>query len=218
MDEIDFDWIRECYRSEDSNRIEQSLIPLIKFIRNEKSEKIQFRYHPLGFIYARLHEYSNRDILRIHIWSEHSMSQKPLMDIHNHYYNVNSFVLSGSISNTRYRLIESDEYTHSIFKGTYKENDRRVLTRTDKRKTLQLVDTEIIDEGTFYRISKDEIHSGAAQSGFAVTVVFNDEAGNPNPLVFGPISGNQEYEYTSELVNRDYVQELKKLIPVPNKH
>ena len=168
MDKSDYFKLREAYVTGSSNLVKAQIPPLIEHLKKSNCLDNLLRHHPLGFMYGRLFEFQNGDCLRIHVWSNSSKTQQPLMNIHNHYYTVNSYVLSGEVNNSKFEVYQEDEPTHAVFKGTYGKNDERVLTRTPIKYCLKLIEQEIIEAGELYIIEKDEIHSGGAETDFAV--------------------------------------------------
>jgi hypothetical protein len=170
----------------------------------------KLRFHPLGFIYGKLHEFSNLEVLRIHIWNTTSKVQDPIMNIHNHFYDVNSFVFRGVLSNDLYKINELAEPTHSIYSGSYTNESTRILTKTESKKNIHLEQRQIISKDNLYFIKKNEIHLGDnVNNEITITFVFSENPGNPNPLVFGPLDGEKSYIYHSNLVDQKTINEIK---------
>ena len=173
----------------------------------------KLRFHPLGFIYSKLHEFENSEVIRIHVWNSISKIQEPLMNIHNHFYDVNSFVYCGTISNELYELSIASEPTHAIYSGSYINENTRILTKTELYKHLILRQRNLISKGNLYSIEKSEIHSGDnVNNETTITIVFSANPGNPTPLVFGPREGKDAYTYHSKMVDIKTANEIKKQI------
>lgn len=221
MDENIFNRLASAYKTKDQKLLVSEVANFIFTLKQSELLNETLRFHPLGFMYSKIHKFQNNDSLRVHIWSKENYKQEPLMDIHNHFYNVNSFVYQGCIINRLYGTsdVESEsDATHSIYSGTYLNNDKRVLTRTDRKKKLWIEKEMIIRQGNLYEISKSQIHSGSTcTEEFTLTIVYTENEGNPNPLVFGPIAGNSQYYYESKKVSNDLIEDLKNKITMPNK-
>ena len=220
MNENLFNRLAVAYKSKYQNCLDSEVANFIALLKYSDLLNKTLRFHQLGFMYSKIHKFQNNDTLRVHIWSKETYMQKPLMDIHNHYYNVNSYVYQGCIVNKLYGMSDLDsdsDATHSIYSGSYQSNDKRVLTRTDSKKKLWVEKEIKICQGSLYEISKSDIHSGSTCSdAFTLTVVYTENEGNPNPLVFGPLNGKTQYHYESKKVSNDIIEKLKNKITMPN--
>lgn len=201
-----FNSLRDYYRRKDISEISNYCNEIIK-----KLSRDDLIIHPLGFYYCNLFEFENSEKFRIHIWSNNSERVKPLMDIHNHYYNVISYVVTGHLFNTLYNLSESLPYTHSLYSGSYNKDGKRILKKTNKNYNLKEIVRNKVDSGNLYVIDKTEIHKGEVpDSEFTITIVYTEKPIEPNPLVFGDINGEDEYGFPILMVNKkelDYIIE-----------
>lgn len=205
-----FELIRASFKTQDPILIKDRLMPLIDIISNSNYLEGKLRFHPLGFIYGKLHEFLNSENIRIHIWNSNSKVQVPIMNIHNHFYDVNSFVFRGSVSNDLYKINEETEPTHSIYSGSYKNESTRILTKTESNKNIVFEKRQIILKNNLYSIKKNEIHSGDnINNEITITFVFSENPGNPIPLVFGPLKGEKSYIFHSNLVDQKTINEIK---------
>lgn len=220
MDENVFNKLATAFKTKDQKILVSEVSNFIIILKQSDLLNKTLRFHPLGFMYSKIHKFQNNDSLRVHIWSKETYKQEPLMDIHNHFYNVNSFVYQGCIINRLFGISDLDSNsvaTHSIYSGSYLSNDQRILTRTGSTKKLWLEKEIIINQGSLYEISKSEIHSGSSCcEDFTLTVVYTESEGNPNPLVFGPIEGKSQYQYKSKKVPDIIVNDMKNQITMPN--
>lgn len=211
MDENFYDDLRIHFKSNDIKSIkEYASLLLIETAQGYLRDKL--RVHPLGFLFCRLHQFSSNETIRIHIWSDKENVQKPLMDIHNHFYNIISYIVVGSVSNTLYKASKTEPYTHSTYIGSYQTNEKRILSKNDEYYKLEELETHIINEGELYSIGKSEVHRGGSIEDFSISLVYTEDPGNPSPLVFGPIDGLNKYEYSSSLVDELKLIELENQI------
>jgi len=173
----------------------------------------KLRVHPLGFLFCRLHCFDNDETIRVHIWLDKENIQKPLMDIHNHFYNIISYIVTGAVSNTLYKVSKEEPLTHATYVGSYQSNEKRILSKKNEFYQLEEIETQIINEGELYTIGKSEVHKGdSIDDSISISIVYTEEPGNPSPLVFGPIAGLDEYTYSSLLVDKQKIIELEKEI------
>ncbi|MGK0420694.1 MAG: hypothetical protein ACJAT9_000353 [Polaribacter sp.] len=212
MTENFYNELKSDFKQKDIEKIKEKVFQLLsEFSNGYLREKL--RIHPLGFFFCRLHEFSNKETIRIHVWLDKHTIQKPLMDIHNHFYNISSFIITGTVSNTLFKVLKTEPYTHSVYIGSYRENEKRVLTNQKDYYKLEEGETQIINEGELYEIKKSEVHKGdTINNTLSISLVYTEEPSNPTPLVFGPIKELNEYEYSSHIVNVNKIIDLEKKI------
>jgi len=208
-----FESLRDCFKEKDTVLIREKLLLMQNVFSKTDFLLGKLRFHPLGFIYCKMYEFSNNETLRIHIWNGQSKTQEPIMDIHNHFYDVNSYVLTGLLFNDLYEITKEKEATHSVYAGSYVNESTRILTKTELEKNLSSLGRQIIKKDNLYSIKKSEIHSGGnLNDEITITVVFSENPGNPEPLVFGPLNGNKKYIYESNIVDKQVTELVKKQI------
>lgn len=201
--------LRVHFKNKDLKKIREQISELLTefsdgYLRN------RLRIHPLGFLFCRLHHFDNDETIRVHIWSDKENIQKPLMDIHNHFYNIISYIVTGSVSNTLYKVSKEEPLTHATYVGSYQSNERRILSKKNMCYKLEEIETHIINEGELYTIGKSDVHKGdSIDDSISISIVYTEDPGNPSPLVFGPIDGMDEYTYFSRLVDKQKVIELE---------
>lgn len=211
MDKNFYNELRIHFQNKDIKSIkEQAALLLNECTQGYLRDKI--RVHPLGFLFCRLHQFPNNETIRIHIWSDKENIQKPLMDIHNHFYNIISYIAVGSVSNTLFNASTEEPHTHATYTGSYQNNEKRILSKNEESYKLEELETHIISEGELYTIRKSEIHEGDSIDHFSISIVYTEDPGNPSPLVFGPIDGLSKYEYSSNLVDGIKLEELENQI------
>ena len=212
MTENFYNELKSDFKQKDIGKIKEKVFQLL----NEFSDgylRGKLRIHPLGFFFCRLHEFSNKETIRIHVWLDKDTIHKPLMDIHNHFYNISSFIITGTVSNTLFKVLKTEPYSHSVYIGSYGDNEKRVLKSQKEFYKLEEDETHIINEGELYEIKKSEVHKGdTINNTLSISLVYTAEPGNSTPLVFGPINGLDEYEYSSHFVDLNKIMDLEKKI------
>ena len=211
MDESFYNELRIHFKNNDKKSIKEQ-VSLLLYESTQGYLRDKLRVHPLGFLFCRLHQFSNNETIRIHIWSDKENIQKQIIDIHNHFYNIMSYIIVGSVSNTLYKASVNEPYTHSTYIGSYQNNEKRILSKNDECYKLEELETHIINEGELYKIVKSEVHRGGSIDNFSISLVYTEDPGNPSPLVFGPIDGLSKYEYSSILVDELKLIELENQI------
>ncbi len=85
--------IQKSFENKDLTILEKCFYELLQLVKDTSYLDDKTFFHPLGFIYSKLFEFPNSNTLRLHIWDKERWYQEPLMDIHNHYYTVNSYIM-----------------------------------------------------------------------------------------------------------------------------
>jgi hypothetical protein len=209
MNENFYNVLKSNFRKKDIEELSKNASQLlVEFSKGYLRDKL--RIHPLGFFFTRLHQFSNNETIRIHIWFDKKNIKKPFMDIHNHFYNISSFIVTGAVSNTLYKVLTTKPFTHSSFAGSYRANEIRILKSQKEYYNLEEIETKIINEGELYEIKKSEVHKGeSVNENLTISLVYTEEPDNPIPLVFGPINTSDEYEYSSNIVDLSKVIEIE---------
>lgn len=204
-----FNNLQGSFETKDLLSLEQNLRILIDFIRETNYLDDKTFYHPLGFIYSKLYTFPNFNTIRLHIWDKERWYQEPLMDIHNHFYTVNSYIITGKMINNIYEIIPEKEPNYSIYKGSYNSINDRVLTKTEEYLHVVLSEVQQIEKCNLYHIATDKIHSSSiAMDTFTCTLVYTTNHGSPEPMVLGPLNGKKEYKYLNKLVDKQTVEIL----------
>lgn len=204
--------LRNGFKEKNIHELKSNISQIFNNLLHSDFLEQNLRYHPLGFIYCRLHEFENKENIRLHIWNKFSDTLISSMNIHNHFYDVNSYVFKGKVINTLYAVIEGDEdISHYQYVGSYINSDKRILTKTNIGKKLIKMSCDIINFGELYRISKEEIHSGGT-IGESITITYSENLGNPSPLIFGSLDSNSQYTFESQSIPINVVKYIKSQI------
>ncbi|SKC07951.1 hypothetical protein SAMN05660841_04075 [Sphingobacterium nematocida] len=211
MDNYNFDFLRLKFRRKEAAALVQECDKLLFFLSNSEYLKNNMFYHPLGFIYSKLHEFENKETIRIHIWNNEYHSQQAMFNIHNHYYIVNSLIYRGCLEN---KIFYFDEYgtTLNVYKGAYQNHDNRILKKTEETRNVSLKSQEIHCTNTLYSIPLDTLHTASpVDKDTLCTIVYTEKPRSPEPLVLGALDGRDQY-FESKTVAFDIAQTLIKEI------
>ncbi|MGG9972759.1 hypothetical protein ACQ33O_13285 [Ferruginibacter sp. SUN002] len=184
----------------DQNKTISDVLPIVQniFELMQKEDKWvdDFFLHPLGFYYCRLFT-SDQHQIRLHIWEPNYPIKSDLF-IHDHFYDLCSWILCGKIVDYLYKVESSkEESDYTLFISSYlPDKNVRTLTRTNNFKTVKKVTERIIGNKEKYIIPRDTFHSNKIlfeESDLAVTFVFTyNHKENPSPNVIG-LSKNEIY-------------------------
>ena len=145
-------------------------------------------YHPLGFIHLKLFKKSNVS-LRLHLWQRQARkTQIPAWLIHNHIFDLESYVLCGSINNLNYKIVEAENNpSHRIYEVIYDECESQ-LHVTDKFVNYKLVESQIFEAGDTYKVNRGTFHTSIVEPGkFTCTLVITSNEIAIKPQVLGEL-------------------------------
>lgn len=201
--------MQKSFLNKDLSILEKCFNEFLQLVKVTSYLEDKTFFHPLGFIYSKLFEFPNLNTIRLHIWDSERWHQEPLMDIHNHFYTVNSYIISGKMTNNLYKLSPDKEPNYSVYVGSYNSKSDRTLKKTDQRLHAEITEIQEIETGNLYHITTDKLHSSSIPiDKFTCTLVYTSDHGNPLPLVLGPINGDEEYTYANNLVDKQTVSAL----------
>ncbi|GAA4448700.1 hypothetical protein GCM10023189_06960 [Nibrella saemangeumensis] len=171
-----------------------------------------FFLHPLGFYYCRLYHNDEHQI-RLHIW-EPNYPVKQDLYIHDHFYDLCSWVLCGEIKDFLY-VVQSttDTSDYCMFTTSYSiDKNIRILARTNNFLLVKKKEERIIKKNEKYIIPKDTFHSNTVlfdESNLTVTFVFTfNHKENHSPNVVGSSKNELYYESNPIMISPEKVKEL----------
>lgn len=166
-----------------------------------------FVWHPLGFVVCKFFEGGGRK-LRMHLWSNAKhKTQQPAWMIHDHLFDLKSWVLSGQIENVEYEAVNTAS-KFRIYGASY-ENGKSVLDRTESSVDVIEKKREIIVAGNTYLVPAGVLHeSRSLKNGTSVTVCETIDKLNRNPAVIGNLEGEPRYIYSRTAVSISDLEEL----------
>jgi hypothetical protein len=204
-----FETARSYFKEKDLKNISNCFSDFLIFFKESEYLYDKTFFHPLGFVYTELFEFENRDTIRINIWDTVRHYQEPLMEIHNHFYNLNSFIIKGKMINNLYKTNPNENPNYAIYMGTYNQTSGRTLKKTEKKLNVQLEKIQEINQNEIYNISPDRLHSSFVPiEQFTCSFVYASERGTPTSMILGPIDGLNEYYYHNKLVDKKVIDEI----------
>jgi hypothetical protein len=190
--------INKGFERKDRYLINKSLLDLLKH-----NNDIYFQKHPLGFMFLNLGKIANQIEFRLHVWDSKFVPQDNELQIHNHSFDFESFVIKGRIKNTIYILKENIDSNGMLYQVKFVEN-KTILDLKGDKLCIEISSEELIDEGCFYDLNKDDFHKSDNMIDFSITLlkmikpqVFN------SPLIFSTKRINEFRAFSRSKLNKD---------------
>ncbi|MBN3822601.1 hypothetical protein G3O00_03080 [Burkholderia sp. Ac-20384] len=161
-------------------------------------------WHPLGFLVSKLFEEPPLT-LRIHIWPRGGgREQNPAWPIHDHIFNMRSWILHGRLLNTVYCESRCLKNYH-LYLASY-QGDESVLTRGESEISLEVEHEERYEVGQFYNVEAGVFHSSSHEKdATTITVVLTNSVPFGQPRIAGEIDGLNEYRYRRSVASKEEV-------------
>lgn len=173
----------------DFESVKARLASLLKKIISRPSE-FEAVWHPLGFMHIKLNE-NQRKALRLHIWLKDSPKiDLPTSLMHNHNWNLMSYVLCGSIINHTLEVdYETSTPTHKIYEVFYIDQVN-MLYPTNSIVTYKTVNSSYYESGNKYTIGAGDFHYTELGNSddLTSTIVVADTVTTGPPKSLGPIA------------------------------
>ena len=176
---------------------------LLSLIDSQRKRGEKVRVHPNGFLQLSLSPDAGwRDQgLRLHVWTDELVPQKdPSYQIHDHIFDIESYVLCGTLVNTLYYVEENVSGDHVLIEAGVEE-----LKDTQKRVFCRLKEVQTVHEGERYSISGHEFHTSHASTPFTATLMAKSNVENfrkPHVLFLA------DYDAKAMILTRSIDQEL----------
>jgi hypothetical protein len=167
-----------------------------------------FKLHPLGFVVSTLITEGARK-LRLHFWPlAGAAQQSPAHQIHDHLFQLRSWVLAGAVENVEYAACPTGGKEFAVYTTTY-SGDCSILKKTDA--TLRLTERRrcTYNAGKSYVIDVGVLHE-TVRIGYkpALTVLVTTDRSAAPPIVLGPLSGQSLYVYERRIFEEGAVEDM----------
>jgi len=173
--------INNGFEKKDANEI---YLSLLLFVENNK-KKIRFQKHPLGFKYFKLGKISKTEELRLHFWVETNENQDDDLQIHDHSFNFESFVVYGSLKNNKF-ITKYDNNANGLIYNVRFRNGKSRLTLDSKNQLIELISSQIIKNGEFYCLNRNELHKSENLSESTISLLKIIKPENKVTQVYSP--------------------------------
>lgn len=148
-------------------------------------EKIGFQKHPLGFKYFKLGNISKEVEFRLHYWVSTNEKHDDDLQIHDHSFDFDSFVVNGSITNNKYEVVNSYNPKGYIYDVKFKNEKSKLVLNTDNC-YIRKIQSVNINRGGFYRMLNNEFHESINYEEQTVTLLKISKLESKTARVFSP--------------------------------
>lgn len=182
-------------------------LPTLELINLCRDLHAPFRAHPLGFISCTFITEGAFNA-RLHIWP---VNEKTIQDediqIHDHVFDFQSWVLTGQIQNTELS-ISTDGELFAMYSTSYVQN-KSTLKKLDKSIRIKPTKKTLHLAGSMYSIKAGQLHqTQRIGRDTAVTVLITQATSLPHPTVLGPIDGPDIFEYQRTEVTENILDSI----------
>jgi hypothetical protein len=178
--------IDDCFDAFKQNKL-SALIESCKRVLKECLDKsVPANWHPLGFVVFKLPDNSQR-ALRLHLWPREGLRPaEPLWPIHNHIFDVNSFVVSGKVTNKVYRILPNANGRHRLYQVSYSSAGTILSPTPDIVESIEQT-RDVFKQDSCYMVERNIFHSTFSEPGqFTATLVLTDKTDrSAKPLIVG---------------------------------
>jgi len=176
-----------------------------------KRDEIRFQKHPLGFKYWKLGSISQSIEFRLHYWTDTEENQDNQLQVHDHSFDFESFVVYGSIENITYSLTKSARASGYLYNVQFRNNESILLPKSENQ-FLQLKKAELFHTGEFYFVNSEELHESKNSQKFTLTLLKIIKPKNKIASVFSPKKLNNlptfERTYLTNSKNKILITEV----------
>ena len=148
--------------------------------------------------------------LRVHIWAaDLDCPLPPFWPIHNHTFDIVSYVSAGIISNAIYQVepANAGTATNRVYLVEYMHNISRLRATKDLVRVVNTSESKAV-RGEIYRVHRGRFHASTSKAGFSCTVVCTVNNLEPVPLVLGDLGGAPAYENARRRCESSIVERL----------
>lgn len=188
------------------SNLEKKIIPpleeLFNFILNHK---IPINRHPLGFYCCKLIQNKNISI-RLHFWLKENQKQKNF-EIHNHIFDLESYILIGAIQNIIYEpSLEKEGIPFNTFITSY-NNEKSTITLKDSNIFLKVKERNTYLKSQKYTLTSNIIHQSNVMSEKAITLMYTLNTNNTvSPIVYSKVQVEKLKFYRSYLTDSEKLE------------
>ncbi len=160
------------------------------------------RVHPNGFLQLDLEPdttSTGRHIAkrRLHIFDDRLPRQSVRTAIHDHIFDMSSFVVKGTVLNDTYIAVPDEEGDLEIYQAQEAKCTETNLVPTGRRVSLKLKHTEYVYMGESYEFPALSFHD-SRHEGVAVTIMRKGLSHASTPRVLVPVDAEPDNNFSRE--------------------
>lgn len=141
------------------------------------------RYHPLNFVAIRAEDGAGLG-LRLHLWDSRFRFGQQGFEVHDHVFDLDSFVVSGTVRQTLYEAESTDEGELAAYEVQYGTH-AALLKAVHDRLKLNVTRVDDFSEGQRYELPPRVLHRLELVTLAAITLVLT-RMGAGSPVSIGP--------------------------------
>lgn len=200
--------LRKLYRCFNEDDFQSLILETRNYLLNFINE-ISVQIHPLGFYVLKLGQIDDDLNIRLHIWNNKLTPQNLELMVHNHIFDMKSFVLKGEIINKEYELIcdENKVTKNQLYKVNY-SNNNSILIKSESNFTLLETKQSTIKKGHSYKIDAGVFHESIVQNPYTATLLITKLAKIKNPTVVAKCDLGNEISFNRKIPNDKLLYEI----------
>jgi len=168
------------------------------------------RVHPNGFLQLDLRPDPAGERIarrRLHIFDDRLPRQSVRTSIHDHIFDMSSFVVKGTVLNDTYLAVPDPEGDLEIYQAQEAKCTETNLVPTGRRCTLRLKHTEYVYMGESYTFPALAFHD-SRHEGVTVTIMSKMGTVKATPRVLVPVDAEPDNSFSREDQDIDALWEL----------
>lgn len=160
-------------------------------LRSTALSRVPIRRHPLGFFVAKVED-GKGTALRLHLWPKVGSGLQDGFEVHDHLFDLESYVIQGAVQETTYVAEAAHEGPHRIYNVVY-ESDSSRLSASGTTISLKVTRERTIAAGESYELPAGVLHLLQATMDRSVTLVLTQDR-LLAPIAIGPSLGPTHLE------------------------
>lgn len=159
------------------------------------------RLHPLNFVAMRISDEKGTS-LRLHLWDQRFRFGQESFEIHDHSFDLDSYVVQGSVEQVTYEIEPDDDGDSDVFAVRYSPEGSSMLEPTSRGASLRTVGRTTFEVTDRYQLPHARLHRLNLRSEKAMTLVLTRERGS-EPISIGPYGADPVRTSRRMLLDQD---------------
>jgi hypothetical protein len=198
-----------------SDLIDTDAIEFLKYVvRN--IDNFKYTWHPVGFIVIRLGIENNFNY-RLHIWPiGRRIPKHPDWPIHNHIFDLDSYVICGELLNRNYSLkLEATKTSqYDLYEVEYYDGGSTISKNSTYISSITYQET-LIKSNNSYHIPQREFHETIVESMQLTSTMVRTTIpnGSDKALILGRVDSNRLYDCPNKKINKlEVIAQIRNVI------
>lgn len=168
-------------------------------IDKARREGRQPRVHPNGFLQLDLDPDPNlpQRKRRLHIFDDRLPRQVVRTSVHDHIFDMGSFVMKGTVINDVYKLVLDEDGEFEVYKAQEAKCTETNLVPTGERVRMEIARSTYIRMGMSYTFPAFEFHD-SRHEGVTATIMTKEQVRVGTPRVLVPVDAEPDNSFSRE--------------------